>query len=251
MSISGDSTAKTATEVMDEIKPQADRLHPISEMAEKRHKFILDNIIRLQISIGYGGSSVNYGRRYMIEGPDAIWDKYSAARKDGAAQEILNDLLSEYYEAKYSTDPVKLAILMKLKDVEPFVHNTIEEIKDWPVSPFEKMRKTNFLDWRTTKTEADLIVKTVEELKQDLSAFVIEKSQQDDLNKDDTPLAVKLGVGGTQALQLILGDTGIDAESKRNTLQILFGISQEDAAKMVVKETPVPGPKPFTQPAAA
>ncbi|HUR65453.1 MAG TPA: hypothetical protein VMZ03_03815 [Chitinophagaceae bacterium] len=250
MSISGDATAKTATEVMDEIKPQADRLHPISEMAELRHKFILDNVIRLQVMMTYGGSSVNYGRRYMIEGPDVIWEKYSSARKDGASQEVLNDLLTEYYEAKYATDPVKLTILVKLKDVEPFIHNTIEEIKDWPVSPFEKLRKTNFLDWRTTKTEADLIVSTVDQLKQDLTNFVITKSQQDDLNKDSTPLAVKLGVGGTQALQLFVADPGIDMQSKRNILQILFGVSEADAAKMVVKETPVPGPKPIPLPAA-
>jgi hypothetical protein len=242
MAIAGDGAAKTATEVMDEIKPQADRLHPISEMAEKRHKFILDNMIRLQVAISYPGSSVNYGRRYMIEGPDAIWDKYSQARKDGSSQEVLNDLLTEYYEAKYDTDPVKLTILLKLKDVEPFVHNTSEDIKDWPVSPFDKLRKTYYPDWRTTKTDAELLIRSVDELKQDLTQFVITKSQEDNKQKDDTPLAVKLGVGGTQALQLFLADQNIDAESKRNTLQIVFGVKPEDAALMVIDKTPAPDP---------
>jgi hypothetical protein len=234
MAISGDGTAKTATEVMDEVKPQSDRLHPISEMAEKRHKFILDNVIRLQVAINYPGSSVNYGRRYMIEGPDAIWDKYSQARKDGSSQEVLNDLLSEYYEAKYSNDRVKLAILLKLKDVEPYIHNTAEEIKDWPVTPFDKLRKTYYLDWRSGKTDGELLIRPTDELKKDLSDFVIAKSQEDNMSKDDTPLAVKLGVGGTQALQLILADRNIDPESKRNTIQIVFGVTPEDAALMVV-----------------
>lgn len=50
---------------------------------------------------------------------------------------------------------------------------------------------------------------------------------------DNTPLAVKLGVGGTQSLQLILADPNIDNESKINTLVILFGISLSDATLMV------------------
>ena len=50
---------------------------------------------------------------------------------------------------------------------------------------------------------------------------------------DNTPLAVKLGVGGTQSLQLILADPNIDPENKINTLVILFGLSREDAVAMV------------------
>ena len=249
MAISGDGTAKTATEVMDEIKPQADRLHPISEMAEKRHKFVLDNVIRLQVVVTYQGCSVNYGRRYMIEGPDAIWEKYSTARTDGSSQEVLSDLLAEYYEAKYVNDPIKLAILLKLKDVEPYIHNTVDEIKEWPVTPFDKLRKTCYLEWRGTKNEGELLALTVDELKQDLTAFVVEKSKESDNAKDDTPLAVKLGAGGTQALQLILADRNIDPDSKRNTLQILFGVKPEDAALMVTNKIPVdPAPDPNSQP---
>jgi hypothetical protein len=50
---------KTATEIVNEIKPQADRLHPISETAEKRDKFIRDSIIRIQLSPNYSGASIN------------------------------------------------------------------------------------------------------------------------------------------------------------------------------------------------
>jgi hypothetical protein len=183
----------------------------------------------------------------MIEGPDTIFEKYSLARKEGSSQEVLNDLLSEYYEAKYSNDPVKLAILVKLKDVEPFIHNTSEEIKDWPISAFDMLRKTYFLDWRSTKTDGELLIFSVDELKQDLTEFVITKSQEDNKLKDDTPLAVKLGVGGTQALQLILADPNIDAVSKRNTIQIVFGVRAEDATLMVSDVKP-PTPDPNPQP---
>lgn len=252
MSTGADGGTKTATEIMDEIKPQSDRLHPISEMAETRHKFILDFMVRLQVNLSYQGSSVNYGRRYMLEGPDAIWQKYSDARKAGSAQNVLDDLLQEYYEAKYMSDPIALSVSQKISYVEPFVHNTMDELKEWPIQPFEKLRKAYFLDWYSTKSDSEILISTIEVLKQDLTNYVVAKSQEDDKAKDDTPLAVKLGVGGTQALQLILGDPNIDQESKRNTLIILFGIKEEDAKRMVVDTKIDPNkPKPEEEPIAA
>lgn len=252
MSISGYSSTKTATEVMDEIKPQADRLHVISAMAERRHKAILDYVIRLNLSIiGYKDSSVNYGRRYMIEGPDVLWEKYSKARTDGASQEVLNDLLIEYYEAKYINDPVKLAILLKLKDVEPYVHNTIDDLKEWPIPPFDKVRKAYFLDWRTTKSDIELLIETVEQLKNELTAFVIKKSQEAIGIKDDTALTVKLGIGGTQALQAFIADPNILPEPKRHGLIHVFGVKEEVAKLMVPDAAKVEPVKEQVEPVAA
>lgn len=56
-----------------------------------------------------------------------------------------------------------------------------------------------------------------------------------ELPTNTTPLAITLGVGGTQALQSILADPNISEESKINILQILFGISEPDAKRMVIK----------------
>jgi len=172
MSMGSDGAAKTATEVMDEIKPQADRLVPVSEMAELRHKFILDFVIKLQIAQSYGGSSVNYGRRYMLEGPDAIWLKYSDARTKGAPQNILDTLLNEYNEANYQSDPVGLAIAKKMMYVEPFVHYSASVLKG--LSPDEKDYKAKlyFSEWLATQNESSLLSQTVDQLKQLLYAFV-------------------------------------------------------------------------------
>lgn len=51
------------------------------------------------------------------------------------------------------------------------------------------------------------------------------------------PLAVSIGVGGITSLQAILADVNISDESKVNILQILFGISESDAKRMVIKNT--------------
>lgn len=48
-----------------------------------------------------------------------------------------------------------------------------------------------------------------------------------------TPLAVRLGVGGTQALQAVITDITLTEESKIGTLEVLFSLSRADAEKLV------------------
>lgn len=175
MSASAGGDTKTATEIMSDIKPQSDRLNPISESAEKRHKFILDAVIQIQITQSYQGSSVNYGKRYMIESPDEIWNKYSDARARGAAYSILDDLLLEYYEAKYNSDPVKLAIQTKLMKVEPFVHLTATQLKPLGAAEEDYKAKLYFGEWLSTLNEAMVLSFSVEELRTQLIESVATK----------------------------------------------------------------------------
>jgi hypothetical protein len=175
-SINPGGDIKTATEVMDEVKPQADRLAVISEMAEKRHKFILDSVIRLQVAMNYPGSSVNYGRRYMIEGPDTLWKNYSDARAKGVAISALDDLLIEYYETKYSSDPVKLAIMMKLMKVEPFVHFKIGEVQAFRPGPEEFKQKLYFGEWLSLQNDGIILSTDIVALRLSLAEYAKAKS---------------------------------------------------------------------------
>lgn len=167
---------KTATEIVGELKPQADRLHAITEQAEKRHKFILDMAVQIQISQSYQGSTVNYGKRYMLESPDVIFEKYSKARKDGAAASVLDDLLIEYYESKYDSDPVKLAIQMKLMRVEPFIHKTAEQVKTLAPDENDYKTKLYFSEWVQTMNEAQLLVTDAVGLRELLAQYVSAKN---------------------------------------------------------------------------
>lgn len=176
--VQGQDVAKTATEIIDEIQPKVDRLTLISEQAERRHKFIIDHIIICQIQQNYGGASVNYGRRYMLESSDAIWTKYQDARQKGASGSILDDILIEYVETKYSGDPVGLAIQMKLLAVEPFIHNTAMEVKNLGAPAPDFLAKLYFSDWLATVQDTTLISSTAEELKKQLAEYVAGKQVQ-------------------------------------------------------------------------
>lgn len=174
-SIDNTGNAKTATQIMSDIKPETSRLHIVSEMAENRHKFILDYAVRLQVEPNYGGASVSYGRRYMLEGPDEIWNKYSQAKKDGAPQSVLDDLLNEYYDAKYMTDPIGLAVAKKLMYLEPFVHYKIADVKMLNPSPDDYKAKLYFSEFLAGLNEAMLLSFSLELLKEKLTEFAAQK----------------------------------------------------------------------------
>lgn len=53
----------------------------------------------------------------------------------------------------------------------------------------------------------------------------------------DDPLAVKLGVGGTEKLMETITNTALDPETKKNTLIVVFGLDEATASKLVSKPT--------------
>lgn len=176
MSMAADGQPVTATEIMSDIQPQADRLEVIADSAQAREKFIMDAIIKVCIPVpGYKGSAIHYGRRFMLEGPDVIWEKYSKARISGAAISVLDDLLLEYYEAKYSSDPAKLAVQVKLMKVEPFIHMTAIQVGALPISPESKTAKLYFGDWLAEQNEAMILTIPVDMLRQSLAEYAKER----------------------------------------------------------------------------
>ncbi len=169
------AAAKTATQIIDEGRPIADRLSEISKMAEKRHKFILDCLIRVQVAPNYPGSSVNYGKRYLFESPEAIWKKYSQAKEAGSPQAVLDDLLNEYYQTEYQSDPIGLNIAQKLMYVEPFIHYSISQLKALDPEPSDYHKKLYYSEWLAMVPEGKILALSIEELKEDLTQFVTTK----------------------------------------------------------------------------
>jgi hypothetical protein len=58
---------------------------------------------------------------------------------------------------------------------------------------------------------------------------------------ENVPMAVKIGVGGTQAMQSVVSDTRLTEEARANMLVLLFGISIEQARSVVITEQPAGG----------
>jgi hypothetical protein len=169
---------KTATEIMDSAKPIADRLGIVSEMAEKRHKMIVDYAIRIQIRQNYQGASINYGRRYLLESADAIWERYIKARGAGAPQNVLDTMLNEYYDANYQSDPLGLEVAKKLMYVEPFVHYTAQQIQSLNVPDEDYAAKLYYGEWLGQVSESEIILSEVKKLKEKLYQYTAGKAMK-------------------------------------------------------------------------
>lgn len=176
--VKASSADKTATQVLDESNNKIQRLYSYSEWAESIEKFTIDLCAGLMFGQTYKGCSVNYGDRYIMEGPDEIWLKYSTARKEGAAQAILDELLRDYYEAKYYGNPLGLQKAMKQMRVEPWVHQTLREVQGLSATDLDKACKMYFSEWSSVVTDMDWIMNTEESLRAALIAYVQPKVDQ-------------------------------------------------------------------------
>lgn len=168
----------TATEIMDNRAPECDALHLIANAAEGMDKFIMDHLIMKNLQqtsyIRKGGCSKNYGRRWLIEEPDALLDRYSAAREKGLSPGILYGMYEQYLEAKYQGDGVSLNLHKKLVKVEPFMHLTLEEVKALG-DPEEVRRKQWYGEWLASMDGDRLIMSSVKELQTLFTAFCATK----------------------------------------------------------------------------
>jgi len=110
---------------------------------------------------------ITYGRRFIIESQDVILEKYTKSRAAGDNSTILDKLLDEYILSIYQNNPVLLEEMQKKREVEPYVHQSIEQVNTI-FGALEANKKVLFVDfWE----EADKS-KTVEVLKSEFDTFI-------------------------------------------------------------------------------
>lgn len=73
----------------------------------------------------------SFGRRYIIESPDVLMEKYGKAKEQGDNNTILDKLLEELILSKYKSDPYMQSKMIKKAHVEPYVHQSISEVYDY------------------------------------------------------------------------------------------------------------------------
>lgn len=171
------SDNKTATQVIDEAGNKSQQLYSYSEWAESIEKFVIDLCAGLMYGTDYKGCSVNYGDRYIMEGPDEIWLKYKDARSSGGSQAILDDLLRDYYESKYFGNPLALQKALKQMRVEPWVHLTLRETQAITAVDIDKTCKMYFSEWASTLNDMDWIITTEDALRKQLIEYCKAKDE--------------------------------------------------------------------------
>lgn len=171
------SVNETATGRFIDTQPVNNRLVLYAKAAESIETFITNSVATFNFQSGWKGATVNLGRRFQIEGPDTIWKKYEDARKNGAPQATLDDMLQDYYETKFQGNELELQKYLKLAQLEPGVHYTPSEAKaglPW----FEYMKKTYFPEYVSTLSPMAIIGTDLQALRKGLVDFTTKKIEE-------------------------------------------------------------------------
>lgn len=166
----GDGKSQTATGRFLDAEPVNDRLGRFTDAFEDLEQKMTDFIGQFYLGDSYESTSINYGRRYMLEAPDVIWKKYQEAREKGAPQATLTHLLMQYFQSEFMSDVQTMMIHVKGMKVEPFVHKTVDQVKG-AVDKSSLKDKIYFNDWWLTLDEQEIIVTKVDKLKKKLRKY--------------------------------------------------------------------------------
>lgn len=244
-----DATNETATAAFLRVQPANDKLNSFSDAFEDMEKKMTDLIGEFYLK-NYKGSSVNYGRRYLVESPDAIWTKYEQARREGSSKVALDYLLIQFYQSEFSNDIESLTIAQKGVKLEPFIHKTDEEVVNLPVEQIDKTRKLYFNEWYKQLDDITILSADVNKLSAMFDQYIASIIQvtigSDGVSGEDVPDAVdveaeakarlKGSVGGVQGIlgiqsAVATGQTQYDAGL--SILNEIYGFSDEVAKSIL------------------
>lgn len=146
-----DSTgSETATGRYIDTQPIINKLNVFSDFAQSVHNTLASYVVNLadimEVEKGTELYKKIYGKRFIIESPDVLMEKYGKAKEQGQPITVLDKLLSEVISAKYKSEiNLRMRMLKKAK-VEPYVHLSTKEVFDIFGST-EAMKKQMFSDW--------------------------------------------------------------------------------------------------------
>lgn len=154
----GGNVSATAYEAKMNKQPEQEQMRLYSGWMAGAMTFIANMAGKYKYGNTYKGCAILGGDVYDEESSDATWDRYSkAAATDKTPFSVLDSLLVEYYQNKYSENPLEYRKAILLMKTEPFLHKSYEQIAGIPEVPLiQKLEKLYFDDWTSTLTDYDV-----------------------------------------------------------------------------------------------
>lgn len=170
---------KTATEIYMDNQPMITKLNVYADVAEWVEWYLTELAINFEIPTKEPDKNeavVLYGRNYIIDSTETLLKRYQDSKGKGDNTAILDKEMKEWLLSKYMNDPETLKEELVRLQIEPFIHFTIEQVKD-VYSPEQAKIKMLFSEWWNSVEKRK---KTVEALKKDFDAYCDEKLSEDD-----------------------------------------------------------------------
>jgi len=166
---------ETATGRIIDAQPSVDRLRDHSDTFSKIHKHYIDTIGHIVLSKKVN-SSVFYGTRYILETSDDISRLIIDSSIAKVPDSIIIDLVFRYYDSEYQNDDIELLKRKKLAYIEPFPTVSASDIiKTGNQDYIDK--KLFFSEFSRSISDGDLIIKSIQELKEQFKIFINENKQ--------------------------------------------------------------------------
>lgn len=173
--VSKDTANETATGRFLDAQPVNNRLNKYSKSIELAHTAIANFIGQYNFPETFERAIIQYGRRYMIETPDQIWEKYMESKVKNAPTSTLDLLLFQYYESEFRENEQLFVYETKKAKLEPFVHWVVKDVKDLGVNQVDYFKKLYFSDWVQSLEVRYVIDTDIKKLNDELTTFATSK----------------------------------------------------------------------------
>ena len=154
----GSNIEPTAYQAMLNAQPMVTKLVECAEWYVEIYRLIVNIIGSKQLGDAYKGCSIIPGDRFMIESPDATWDRYLKAKTSKAPLSELCSILDEYIENKYANNPILYRRYKLLKSVEPFLHVDVDDVLTWDIPEVQKKEKQYYASWEGSMSDWEFTV---------------------------------------------------------------------------------------------
>lgn len=143
-----DVKAETATARFIDDQPVQETLKNISSTAENIEEKLIEFQGRIMLKELFKSANINYGKRFLIETPDVLWEKYLNAKEKQSPISTLDYLYKQFLMAEYHNDAVMLNSKLNEFYLEPFPHYSLEDLNGI-ATPKQMQRKLLFSDWNS------------------------------------------------------------------------------------------------------
>jgi hypothetical protein len=160
------------------IQPMVTRLNAWSNIAESNEWYFTELLANFYTDKDKDKriSVITYGRNYILQPPSYLLGEYQKSKEKNDPVTILDRKLTEFLTSKYKNDPETLRSELVKKDLEPFVHYSVELVMDI-YGAVEAQKKGLFTDWWET-LESDDIAKSQEALEKERDKWVNAKLKE-------------------------------------------------------------------------
>lgn len=104
-------------------------LNRIKKGFEEAQKWVDTTICILRYGSAFISASISYGNEFYTLSAETLQKRYNEAKNGGASEADLDAIYTQLIETTYRHNPTQLQRMIILKDLEPFVHRTQEQVQ--------------------------------------------------------------------------------------------------------------------------